>query len=240
MRAQLRRVARACSRRQGAKSVKDVAAAIAAGEFANLLDGHLTSALSPPVGYTKHPTLPLAYRLGAAPPEQVDEMWRQAYIDVSSGPKGQTDLMDQRNALATGPAARACGAGVVIASLFKDGFQCRSQRLACLIGRRAHGRVCRRARALAGQAPADLPRAQRAVRYCASAVRPHCARRQHRRIPREEPPGVHVPSAAAGRGADVTGLSFSARSNPGADVAGLSFSARRTRSASANSRRAAT
>ena len=122
MHAQLRRVARVCSWRQGAKSVKDVAAAIAAGEFANLLDGHLTSALSPPVGYTKHPTLPLAYRLGAAPPEQVDEMWRQAYIDVSSGPKGQPHLMDQRNAVATGPAARARGVGGVVASLFKDGF----------------------------------------------------------------------------------------------------------------------
>lgn len=61
------------------------AEALAQGQFAALLDGHPTNANSPGEGYTTHEKLPLAYRLSTTlPPDDIDEMWRQGFLDVTT------------------------------------------------------------------------------------------------------------------------------------------------------------
>ena len=58
---------------------------LAANEFAALLDGHPTSASNPASGYSTHPDRAIAYRISESlPGNDIDEMWRQGYLDVTT------------------------------------------------------------------------------------------------------------------------------------------------------------
>jgi len=71
---------------------KNVMESIEADSFADIIENHTTTARSPPPGYSTHPSLPVAYKVGdSLPGKDMIEQWREVYIDVTSPPSGYTD-----------------------------------------------------------------------------------------------------------------------------------------------------
>jgi hypothetical protein len=66
----------------GGQMIEDSKEALSIGEFAGLFKHQPTFSVEP--GYSKHPDLPMAYRVNQALPESLDEKWRQYYVDVTN------------------------------------------------------------------------------------------------------------------------------------------------------------
>jgi len=68
-------------------TVKSSSDALATGEFAALIEGHPTSAGSDEAvaeGYVMHPKLPISAKVSVDFPNDIEEKWRQGFLDVTS------------------------------------------------------------------------------------------------------------------------------------------------------------
>jgi len=81
--------------------LKDSKQALSESRFAGVFEQNAN--LTPDAGYTPHPTHPMAFRVnegGELPPDDIDEKWREVYVDLTSvsADTMQTEIFKDRTA----------------------------------------------------------------------------------------------------------------------------------------------
>jgi len=72
---------------ESVRMIDHASEALEGGEFAAMYRNHPTAvgSDSAPDGYTKHPSLPIAFKVSdSLPGDDIDEMWRQGFLDVTT------------------------------------------------------------------------------------------------------------------------------------------------------------